>query len=121
MTGGLTLILAIASFSPTVGQPRFADEIPKGVGYIAVLEILPDEDGFAKTCALNSVHELAEPERAINATPSDAYVMDACRKLHTAKWLVKRDAAGSIETQFYFCKYVESSPNTAFCDRQLGE
>ena len=31
------------------------------------------------------------------------------------------EASGAIEAQFYFCRYIESSPSTAFCDRQLGE
>jgi len=117
----LNLIFSIAPLLAAADRPRFADEIPKGVGYVAVLEILPDDEGFEKTCRLNSVHERSEQARAVDISPPDAYVMDACRKLHTAKWQVERDAAGNIQAQYYFCRYVESTPDTAFCDRQLGE
>ena len=121
MIGTLALALTIASLASEAGQPRFADDFPQGVGYVAVLEILPDEEGFAKTCALSSVERVSGDAPARKISPPDAYVMDACRKLHTAKWQVKRDASGAIEPQFYFCRYIESSPGTAFCDRQLGE
>lgn len=121
MIEGLALAAAIASFSPATEQPRFAEDLPQGVGYVAVLEILPDEDGLAKTCGLNSVYELPEHTPSTKVSPPDAYVIDACRKLRTAKWQVKRDESGNIESQLYFCRYVESSPNTAFCDRRLGE
>jgi hypothetical protein len=88
---------------------------------VAVLQILPDDEGYAKTCALSSVQQVNGEAPARKISPPDAYVMDACRKLHTAKWQVKRDPSGAIEPQFYFCRYIESSPATAFCDRKLGE
>ena len=121
MITGLALAFAIASTGPAAEPPHFADDFPKGVGYVAVLEILPDEEGVAKTCALNSVQQVSGEAPTAKISPSDTYVMDACRKLHTGKWRVKRDASGGIEMQYYFCRYVESSPDVAFCDRQLGE
>ena len=121
MMESFALALAVASFSQAAGQPRFADDFPQGIGYVAVLEVLPDEDGLAKTCALSGVHQLNRDAPPPKGSPSDAYVMDACRKLRTAKWQVSRDKSGRIEAQLYFCRYVESFPDKAFCDRQLGE
>jgi hypothetical protein len=121
MIESLSLLLAIASFSPAAERPHFADDFPPGSGYVAVLEVLPDEDGMAKTCELNSVREASGETAPARVSPSDAFVLDACRKLHTAKWQVKRDATGAIEAQLYFCRYVESFPDSAFCDRQLGD
>ena len=121
MLEGLFVTLALATFGQAVQPPRFADDFPQGVGYVAVLQVVPDEEGFAKTCALSTVLEVNGDAPARKISPPDAYVMDACRKLHTAKWQVKRDASGSIEPQAYFCRYVESAPDTAFCDRQMGE
>ena len=105
----LVLAVAIASSSLAAESPRFAEDFPPGAGYVAVLEILPDQDGIAKTCRLSSVYDLSEKTPPVNISPPDAYVMDACRKLRTAKWLVKRDEAGNIQAQTYFCRYVESS------------
>jgi len=121
MIEGLALAVAIASFSPAAEQPRFAEDFPQEGGYVAVLEVLPDEDGLAKTCRLSSVYDLAEQTPSVKVSPPDAFVIDACRKLRTAKWQVKRDGSGNIQAQSYFCRYVESSPNVAFCDRGLGE
>jgi hypothetical protein len=121
MIQGLALVVAITSLSPVTEQPRFAEDFPPETGYVAVLEILPDEDGLMKTCRLSNVYDLAEKTPSVKIFPPDAYVMDACRKLRTAKWQVKRDEAGNIEAQSYFCRYVESSPSIAFCDRGLGE
>ena len=121
MIRGLALAVAIASSSPAAEQPRFAEDFPPETGYVAVLEILPDEDGIAKTCRLSNVYDLAEKTPSVKVSPPDTFVMDACRKLRTAKWQVKRDEAGNIEAQSYFCRYVESSPKIAFCDRGLGE
>jgi len=120
MVEGLALAFAIASLNAAAEQPRFADDFPRGVGYIAVLEVVPDEKGLAKTCKLSSVHALTEGSPSMKVSPPDAYVIDACRKLRNAKWQVERDASGNIEAQPYFCRYVESSPDIAFCDRQLG-
>lgn len=121
MIESISLLLAIASFSPAAERPRFADDFPPGTGHVAVLQVLPDEEGTAKTCELNSVREASGETASTKAPPSDAFVIDACRKLHNAKWQVKRDASGAIEAQLYFCRYVESFPDTAFCDRQLGD
>jgi hypothetical protein len=121
MIEGIALVIALASLGQVAQQPRFAEDFPKESGYVAVLEILPDEEGFAKTCRLSSVYELSEATPTVNISPPDAYVMDACRKLHNAKWPVKRDESGNIEAQIYFCRYVEATPNRAFCDRKLGE
>lgn len=115
------LTLTLASLAQASPPPRFADDFPKGVGYVAVLEVVPDDEGMARTCALSTVLEVSGAEPAKKISPPDAYVMDACRKLRTAKWQVTRDASGSIQPQSYFCRYIESSPQTAFCDRQLGE
>lgn len=118
----LAVALGIASLNAAVGvaQPRFADDFQQGVGYVAVLEVIPDEDGLAKTCTLSGVQALNASAPSVEISPSSAYVIDACRKLRTAKWQVKRDASGNIEALSYFCRYVESSPDTAYCDRQLG-
>jgi hypothetical protein len=120
MVEGLALALAIASLNPVVEQPRFADDFPQGVGYVAVLDVVPDDEGVAKTCTLSGVLAPTEGSPSAKVSPPDAYVIDACRKLRNAKWQVKRDASGNIEAQSYFCRYIESSPDTAFCDRQLG-
>ena len=119
MIESLSLVLAIVSFA--ADRPRFADDFPPGTGHVAVLQVLPDEEGVARTCELNSVREANGETASTRKPPSDAFVIDACRKLHTAKWQVKRDATGAIEAQLYFCRYVESFPDTAFCDRQLGD
>ena len=121
MIDAVPLLFALASFGATPDHPRFADDFPPGTGHVAVLEVLPDESGIAKTCELNSVREPSGETAATSKPPSDAFVIDACRKLHNATWQVKRDAAGGIEPQLYFCRYVETFPDTAFCDRQLGE
>ena len=121
MIKGLAVALAIASFNLAAEQPRFAEDFPKGVGYAVVFMIVPDEDGMAKTCAFDSAHELTEEAPLKQISPPDAYVIDACRKLHNGKWPVKRDESGNIEADFYFCRHVESAPNMAFCDRQFGE
>jgi hypothetical protein len=121
MIRGRALAVAIALLSPAAEHPRFAEDFPPEAGYVAVLEIIPDEDGIAKTCRLINVYDLAEKTPTVKISPPDAYVMDACRKLRTAKWRVKRDEAGNIEAQSYFCRYVESTPKIAFCDRGLGE
>jgi len=115
----LALALGIAA-SVGAAQPRFADDFQQGIGYVAVLEVIPVEEGFAKTCTLSSVQALEAGAPSAKVSPSSAFVIDACRKLRTAKWQVKRDASGNIEAQSYFCRYVESSPDTAYCDRQLG-
>jgi len=121
MLDGVSLLLAIAAFNPAADRPRFADDFPPGTGHVAVLEVLPDETGVARTCELNSVREASGDPASAAHQPSDAFVIDACRKLHNATWQVKRDASGQIEAQLYFCRYVEAFPDTAFCDRQLGE
>lgn len=117
----VSLLLAIVSLGPAADRPRFAEDFPPGTGHVAVLQVLPDDEGIAKTCELNSVREASGAAATTKSPPSDAFVIDACRKLHTAKWKVARDASGAIEAQFYFCRYVEAFPDTAFCDRQLGE
>jgi len=121
MVESMVLAIAAAAFGQAVAKPRFADDFPQGIGYVAVLEVVPDEDGLAKTCALSSIRELGGEMQAAKISPPDAFVVDACRKLHTAKWQVKRDQSGNIEPQFYFCRYIETSADVAFCDRQLGE
>lgn len=121
MIDSLGLLLALAVSGPAADRPRFAEDFPPGTGHVAVLEVLPDDEGVAKTCELNSVREASGETATLKAPPSDAFVIDACRKLHTATWKVSRDAAGNIAAQFYFCRYVEAFPDTAFCDRQLGE
>lgn len=114
-------LLAWIASSAVAAPPRFAEDLVPEVGYSVVLKLVPGDDGRVRFCTLHSVREGAPEGQAVNVTPGSAYLADACRKLSTKKWTIERDAAGEIKAVFYFCRYVESVPAMAYCERRFGD
>lgn len=118
------MLLSAAFFTATAAaaaQPRFAEDLPADAGYSVVLKLVPGEDGWVRFCTLHSVREHSPQGPATDLTPDDAYVADACRKLSSKKWKAGRDDAGEVQAVFYFCRYLESSPGRAYCERRFGD
>lgn len=101
-------------------QPRFAEDLPPGAGYAVVLRLVPDEAGVVETCTLHGVRESTPQGPAMALTPPDRYVADACRKLSQRTWKAERGADG-ITAVFYFCRWLESTPEMAYCERRFGD
>ena len=117
----IALVLTCVAASAIAAPPRFAEDLPPESGYSVVLKLVPGDDGLVRFCTLHSVHEGAPEGQAVNVTPGSAYVADACRKLSKKKWTIERDAAGEIKAVFYFCRYLESVPGMAYCERRFGD
>lgn len=111
----------LASLLTAAAQPRFAEDVPKDSGYAVVMKLVPDEAGWVRFCTLHGVHEASPQGPAAEVTPIGAYVADACRKLSTKKWKIERDHAGEVKPVFYFCRYLESTPERAYCERRFGD
>ena len=111
----------LASLAVAAAQLRFAEDVPAETGYAVVLKLVPDEAGWIRFCTLHGVHESSPQGPAAQVVPIGAYVADACRKLSTKKWKIERDAAGEIAPVFYFCRYLESTPERAYCERRFGD
>lgn len=114
-------LLASIVASAAAAQARFAEDLPRETGHAIVLKLVPDDGGWVRFCTLHSVRERSPQGPATDAAPSDAYVADACRKLSSKKWKIERDAAGEIKAVFYFCRYLESVPERAYCERRFGD
>jgi len=121
MVNVIAIPLVLALLSGASEPPRFAEDLPRGVGYSVVFKILLDQAGSVNTCDVASVNELTKEARPVNIVPSHAYVADACKKLSHAKWPLKLDVSGNARAGFYFCRYIEASPDAAYCDRKFGE
>lgn len=114
-------LLASVAATAAAAQPRFAEELPSEAGYAVVLKLVPDDSGWIRFCTLHSVRERSVQGPAAEVTPNEAYVADACRKLSTKKWTIERDAGGEVKPVFYFCRYLESTPERAYCERRFGD
>lgn len=117
----LFAVACLAAVTASAGQPRYAEDVPKDAGYAVVLELVPDDAGWVRFCNLHSVRERSPEGAASDLTPNGAYVADACRKLSTKKWKIEPDGAGEVKPVFYFCRYLESSPERAYCERRFGD
>jgi hypothetical protein len=117
----IPLVAACLAATAAAAQPRYAEDVPKDAGYAVVLEMVPDDAGWVRFCNLHSVRERSTEGAATDLTPNGTYVADACRKLSTKKWKIERDAAGEVKAVFYFCRYLESSPERAYCERRFGD
>lgn len=117
----LPLVLASIAAAGAAALPRFAEDLPPEAGYWVVLKLTPGDDGRIRFCTLHGVHESSAQGPVADVAPSEVYVADACRKLSTKKWKIERDAAGEVEPTFYFCRYLESVPGMAYCERRFGD
>lgn len=102
-------------------QPRFAEQLAPEVGEWVVLRLTVDAAGVVETCRLQSVRESLPDGTVLPLTPSDRYVAEACRKLAQRKWDTTRAADGRLQPLHYYCRHVESTPDTAYCERRFGE
>lgn len=117
----LAAVFLTSLLASTAAQYRFAEDVPPETGYSVVLKLVPDDGGWVRFCTLHSVRERSAEGPAVAVTPGDAYVADACRKLSSKKWKIDRDGAGEVKATFYFCRYLESSPDRAYCERRFGD
>lgn len=117
------LLAASALAAPAAAgrEPRFAEELAPEVGYAAVFRLSLDEAGVVGACTLQSVRESLPdgPAASLDLTPR--FVAEACRKLAQRTWRATRAADGRVEPVHYFCRYVEATPDTAYCERRFGE
>jgi len=96
-----------------LGDWTFAEDIPRGVGYSAVLQLNVDEAGNITECSGAGVFELTPEAPSTELQLSKEYREDACRKLSTRPWRPGKS--------YYPCRFLPAFPNTAYCDRRFGQ
>lgn len=114
----------LASFTTAASaalQPRFAEQLAPEVGQWVVLRLTVDERGVVDSCTLQSVRESLPDGAVLPLTPSDRWLAEACRKLAWRKWETTRAADGRRQPLHYYCRHVDSTPDTAYCERRFGD
>lgn len=114
-------LLAVLATPALAASPRFAEDLPPDVGHAVVLRLVADENGVVETCSLHAVRESTPQGPTVSLTPSERYIAEACRKLSQRKWKTGRGADGAPSAVFYFCRHLESEPDTAYCERRFGD
>lgn len=117
----VAMLLLPVSLVAYAAPPRFAEDLPPDAGEAVVFRLSPDEAGIVGSCTLHGVHEVTPQGAAVQDTPSQRYLADACRKLSQRRWKIERDARGEIAPVFYFCRRLESAPDYAYCERRFGD
>jgi hypothetical protein len=115
------LAFSTAIFASGSSSPIFAEEVPNGIGSTAVFELALDRHGQVTTCAFSGMNELTREAKPIDSTPSGAYISDACRKLSSQQWRPQMTQAGEVLSTYYACRYLELTPDFAYCERRFGE
>jgi len=101
-------------------EVSFADEVPNGVGNIAVFGLTADSNGRITSCRLASLKELTVEAREVKLVPHALFISDACRKLSSKTFKTNLADMTQKET-FMYCRQVPQNPVRAYCEREFGE
>jgi len=101
-------------------QVSFADEIPRGLGNIAVFGLTPDSNGQITSCRLASLRALTVEAKDVKSLPHALFIQDACRKLSSKAFSTTAADTTQKET-FMYCRQVPQNPVRAYCERDFGE
>ena len=101
-------------------QVSFADEIPMGMGNIAVFGLTPNSNGQITSCRLASLKELTVEAKEVKSLPHALFIQDACRKLSSKAYKTEIADKPQKET-FMYCRQVPQNPVRAYCELKFGE